>query len=174
MPKERRCNSCLSQFISFYNRAYCLNCKKSSSKCPHGTKKGRCKIDGCFGNEICEHKEHNQKCSICKPGVKDADKLNASIRNLMKGKNIRIKTKEFILSLTSAKDLSLLINYFKQNLIEEYLSVDECQLDHIKPKFQFNLNNYQELLECCHYKNLRFISEKANLSKGCKYIKNNL
>ena len=174
MPKERRCNSCLSQFISFYNRAYCLDCKKSLPKCPHGTKKGRCKIDGCFGNEICEHKEHNQKCSICKPGVKDADKLNASIRNLMKGKNIRIKTKEFILSLTSAKDLLLLIDYFKQNLIEENLSVDECQLDHIKPKSQFNLNNYQELLECCHYTNLRFISEKANLSKGCKYIKKDL
>lgn len=171
MPKERLCNSCLSPFISSYNRAYCSDCKKSSPKCPHGTKKGRCKIDGCFGNEICEHKEHNQKCSICKPGVKDADKLNASIRNLMKGKNIRAKTIEFILSLTSASDLPSLINYFKENLIKEDLSVDECQLDHIKPKSQFNLKNREELLECCHYTNLRFISEKANLSKGCKYVK---
>ena len=169
MPKERFCNSCANPFISSYNRAYCGDCKKSSLKCPHGTKKGRCKIDGCFGNEICEHKEHNQKCSICKPGVKEADKLNASIRNFMNGKNIRQNTKEFILSLTSVSDLPTLFIYFKQNLIDENLKIDQCQLDHIKPKSQFNLKNHEELLECCHYTNLKFISEKANLSKGCKF-----
>lgn len=169
MPIERLCNTCAIPFISSFNRAYCEKCKKNSPKCPHGTKKGRCKIDGCFGNEICEHKEHNQKCSICKPGVKEADKLNAAIRKFMKGVNIRQKTKDFILSLTSAKDLDTLFTYFNQNLIEEDLIVDQCQLDHIKPKSQFNLKNHKELLECCHYTNLRFISEKANLSKGCKY-----
>jgi len=170
MPKERICNNCSIVFISHYNRASCDSCKKNKPKCPHGTHKGRCKIDGCFGNEICEHKEHKQKCPICKPGVNIADKLNSHIRNFMKGKNIRIKTVEYILLYTSVPNLSVLFEHLSKNLIKNKLNIDECQLDHIRPKATFNLKNKDELLQCCHYTNLEFIKEHDNLSKGSKWI----
>lgn len=169
MPKVRNCIKCSIQFISCYNRVSCENCKKNKPKCEHGTHKGRCKIDGCYGNEICHHKVHKQKCPICKPGVNIADKLNGHIRNFMKEKKIQEKTMIYILQYTSAPDLSTLFTHLRKNLIVNNLTIDECQLDHIKPKAQFNLKNINELLECCHYTNLEFIEEHKNLSKGCKW-----
>ena len=169
MPKEKECKGCSVIFMSSFNRVRCEKCKIDKPKCPHGTHKGRCKIDGCFGNEICEHKEHKQKCSICKPGVKEADKLNACIISFMKGKKIMEKTKLFILGYTSVSSLDVLYSHLNKNLIENKISIDKCQLDHIKPKSQFNLKNRDELLECCHYTNLEFIEEFKNLSKGSKW-----
>jgi hypothetical protein len=169
MPKQKNCKICLIEFNSQYGRAYCDDCKSHSQKCPHGTKKGRCKIDGCFGQEICIHKQHKQKCKYCKPNMYIADKLNSSIRSLCKGKNIQQKTKEFILQYTSAPSLEILKEHLLNN-IDINLSIEYCHLDHIIPKKNFNLANIDELLECCHYTNLQFIHETLNLSKGSKIL----
>lgn len=172
MPTNKNCQECGILFESRYNRIRCDVCdevKKRGKKCSHGTKKGRCKQDGCYGNEICEHKNHKQKCPICKPGMKEADKLNAHIINFMKGKAIRQSTKEYILKYSSAPDLPTLKAHLEQNLISKNLKIEDCQLDHKKPKARFDLSITSELLKCCHYKNLQFIDSRENLQKGCKY-----
>lgn len=169
MPKQRICKFCNIEFTSYYNKVGCDSCRKPSLKCPHGTKKGRCKIDGCFGNEICLHKQHKQKCPICKPGINIADKLNASIIRFMNNANIKKNTINFILEYTSVPSLEVLKEHLSQNLNDE-LSISNCHLDHIIPKANFNLKNKNELLECCHYTNLQFIHETLNLSKGCKLL----
>ena len=166
MPSTKICKDCNKEFESHYGRIRCDKCKKPSVKCPHGTKKGRCKIDGCFGNEICEHKNHYQKCHICKPGMLIADKLNAYIRNFMKGNKIRSNTKKFILEYSSAPDLETLKIHLDSSLSKNNLKIDDCHLDHIKCKALYNLKDDVQLKQCCHYKNLQFISSTDNLKKG--------
>ena len=174
MSKEKTCKNCSIIFIPRNgNCLYCLDCKKTSNKCPHGTKKGRCKIDGCFGSEICAHKQHKQKCIICKPGMMNADKLNRCIISFIEKKKIREDTIKYILEYTSAESLDILQEYFQKNLEEineKYgITHKECHLDHIKPKNKFNLKNKEELLECCKYTNLQFIPISENLKKGSKW-----
>lgn len=82
---------CGNSFTSKNGRLKCDKCYIPRPKCPHGTKKGRCKIDGCDGNEICDHKNHKQKCHICKPNMHIVDNLNAKIISFMKGKKIQKK-----------------------------------------------------------------------------------
>ena len=175
MPsKEKTCKSCQVSFIPRNgNVCYCIDCKKPSIKCPHGTKKGRCKIDGCFGNEICEHKNHKQKCNICKPGVLVADKLNKCIINLITDKKIKKDTIDFILNYVGIRDIDDVKNYFKQKLELTGHTIDKCQLDHIRPKSMFNLANPKELLECCSYSNLQFLEASVNLRKCNKWSSEN-
>jgi len=45
----------------------------------------------------------------------------------------------------------------------------EWEIDHIKPISKFNLNNENELLECCNYKNLQPLWKIENRSKFNKY-----
>lgn len=102
----KQCVRCYEEFVPRNKHCdLCSVCKKPN-KCQHGTSKGRCKIDGCFGNEICEHKQHNQKCVICRPGVKELDKLNSIIRRIInklaqnsddKCVKIQQKTKDFLM-----------------------------------------------------------------------------
>ena len=168
--KSKTCCKCGIIFLAKNgNVEYCLDCKSPSVKCPHGTKKGRCKIDGCFGNEICEHKNHNQKCPICKPGVLEADKLNKLLFSLMNGKKIREASRNFILEHIGMDDIDEVKEYFTKKL--EGLNISKCHLDHIKPKSKFDLS--KELNECCNYSNLQFINKKDNLKKNNKWTDEN-
>ena len=46
---------------------YCKPCN-GASFCEHGKYKGRCKIDGCFGGQLCEHKIIKYYCTPCGGG----------------------------------------------------------------------------------------------------------
>lgn len=46
----------------------------------------------------------------------------------------------------------------------------EWEIDHIKPISLFNLNNDDELFECCNYKNLQPLWKIDNIKKSNKYI----
>ena len=46
---------------------------------------------------------------------------------------------------------------------------DNIHIDHIKPISQFDLDNQDEFLECCHYTNLQPLLIKDNLSKNNKW-----
>lgn len=45
----------------------------------------------------------------------------------------------------------------------------EWEIDHIKPISLFNLNNDNELFECCNYNNLQPLWKKDNIKKSNKY-----
>jgi hypothetical protein len=179
---EKPCIKCYSLFIPRNkNCDICTNCKKPN-KCEHGTSKGRCKIDGCFGNEICEHKQHKQKCTICKPGVKDIDKLNAIMRKLIVKivtnkdcSRIQEKTKKFISDLFVVDNFINVIEICQKKIqiYEEYfkqpLNINYFQIDHIKPKSKFNLMNQLQFAQCCHHTNLQIVPKHTNLQKNNKW-----
>jgi hypothetical protein len=183
----KTCIRCYSEFSPRNgNCDLCMICKKPN-KCVHGTSKGRCKIDGCFGKEICIHKEHKQKCSICKPGVKELDKLNSIIRKIIKNlskndndyNNIEQfnrmlpKTKSFIMNLwrvdeftTVVKICSQFITSYEEN--GKKFEIDYYHIDHIIPKSRFNLTNKEEFYMCCNYNNLQILNKHENLKKSNK------
>lgn len=173
MPQQKNCCECGISFLSKYNKDRCDECNKAKKKgnyyCSHGRNKDRCVEGDCHGSEMCEHKKHKQKCPICKPGMKEADTLNAHIKRFMANAKIRQTTKDYILKYSSAPDLETLRKHLSKNIDEKGLKIEECHLDHIKPKKCFDLSKESELLACCHYKNLQFIPAKENLKKGKKY-----
>lgn len=179
---EKRCTRCYASFIPRNkNCDFCTDCKKPN-KCIHATTKGRCKIDGCFGNEICKHKQHKQKCSICKPGIKELDKLNSIMRKLV----IKIasnkdftktqeKTKQFITNLFGVENFAGVVKICKDKIkiYEEHykqaLDINYFQVDHIKPKSKFNLLDQKEFAQCCHHTNLQIVDKHQNLKKNNKW-----
>ena len=50
----------------------------------------------------------------------------------------------------------------------------EWHIDHIKPCVSFNLLDENEQKKCFHYTNLQPLWASENLSKGCKYIDENI
>jgi hypothetical protein len=191
---EKLCKTCYASFVPRNkNCDHCTVCKKPN-KCEHGTTKGRCKIDGCFGNEICEHKQHKQKCSICKPGVKELDKLNSIMRKIIHKiaphiqkptheltnhfTKLQTHTKDFIIKLFAVETFTEVIEICKKKIIayeEHYkhpLDINYYQIDHIKPKSKFDFSIPQEFAKCCHHTNLQIVDKHENLHKNNKWSEN--
>ena len=64
------------------------------------------------------------------------------------------------------------INYFKsyiESKFEEGMTWDNIHLDHIKPVSQFDLNNFDEFLDCCSYCNFQPLIAIDNLRKSGRW-----
>ena len=59
-------------------------------------------------------------------------------------------------------------NYIKSKMAEE-MTFNNIHFDHIKPISAFNLNDMDELLDCCHYSNFQPLLANDNLCKNCKW-----
>ena len=59
-------------------------------------------------------------------------------------------------------------DFIKSKMTEE-MTFDNIHYDHIKPVSVFNLEDENELLDCCHYTNFQPLLAKDNLSKNCKW-----
>jgi hypothetical protein len=62
--------------------------------------------------------------------------------------------------------------YFKEYISKKMtteMTFENIHYDHIKPVSVFNLNNPDELLECCHYTNFQPLLATDNLEKSNKW-----
>ena len=62
--------------------------------------------------------------------------------------------------------------YFREYIQKKMtpdMNWDNIHYDHIKPISKFDLNNADELLECCHYSNFQPLLETDNLEKSNKW-----
>jgi hypothetical protein len=68
------------------------------------------------------------------------------------------------------------IRYFEAKFTEgmTWENHGEWHIDHIKPCASFNLLDEEEQKKCFHYTNLQPLWAADNLSKGCKYIDDNI
>ena len=58
--------------------------------------------------------------------------------------------------------------YIKSKMTDE-MTFENIHYDHIKPVSVFNLEEEEELLDCCHYSNFQPLLAKDNLCKSCKW-----
>ena len=99
--------------------------------------------------------------------------MRTRISKLLKQKNAD-KYNKFYSYLGCNKEEFIL--YFQAKFTEgmTWENHGEWHIDHIKPCSLFNLLNEEEQKKCFHYTNLQPLWAFENLSKGCKYINENL
>ena len=116
---------------------------------------------------------YNKKRYNTDPYFKTVFCLRTRILKLLKLKNAD-KFNKFYDYLGCTKQE--FIEYFQQKFKEgmTWENHGEWHIDHIKPCASFNLLNEEEQKKCFHYTNLQPLWASENLSKGCKFIDNNI
>ena len=164
-----------------YNRAY-YQANKNKYKCEHNREKSKCKE--CGGSSICEHNKHKRICKECGgSGICEHNKRKTQCKECLsvneyliilqrRWLNRIIKSHNIAKTKPSIEYLGCSAEYFK-NYIEEKMinemNWDNIHLDHIKPVSKFNLENMDELLDCCHYSNFQPLLSSDNLIKHNKW-----
>lgn len=117
--------------------------------------------------------EYEKKRKITDPEFKLLKTLRSRLGNAINRQN-SIKSDSTIELLGCS--VSFLKGYlaykFKEGMIWE--NHGEWHIDHIKPCASFNLLDEEEQKKCFHYTNLQPLWASENLSKGCKYIDENI
>jgi hypothetical protein len=176
--RKDRCKMCGGVGICEHNRrkSDCILCG-GSQICEHKKRKSRCKE--CGGSEICEHnrekrncKECNEKLCVVRYHSKQIKKYLTSTRyEKIKNHyndNLGCTVEEFIDHIKKKMD------YFNTYLsTSEQMTLNNIHLDHIKPISKFNLDDADEILECCHYSNIQPLLSESNLTKANKWTEEN-
>lgn len=113
----------------------------------------------------CEHNKGKGQCCICNPQRYLVNLQRSSIKRMIKISNLS-KIKPTIAYLGCSAE------YFKEYLqkkMTDEMTFENIHIDHIKPVSQFNLNDPDEFLHCCHYTNLQPLLAKDNLEKNNKW-----
>ena len=79
---------------------------------------------------------------------------------------------KFIKNQSTLDYLGCTIEHFKEFIMskmEKDTCIDDMHIDHIKPVSLFNLEDINELKECCHYTNFQFLTSNVNLYKSNKW-----
>ena len=117
--------------------------------------------------------EYNKKRYNNDPYFKVVTSIRTRISKLLRQKNAD-KNNNFYEHLGCSKDY--FIEYFEAKFKEgmSWENHGEWHIDHIKPCASFNLLDEEEQKKCFHYTNLQPLWASENLSKGCKFIDDNI
>ena len=161
---KSQCRDCGGSRICEHNRikSTCRDCG-GSQICEHERRKSKCR--DCGGGSICEHGRRKSECRYCSPYLYQIQLQRRSINRIMRQTNIE-KTKPSIEYLGCS--VEYFHNYIKSKMTEG-MTFDNIHYDHIKPVASFNLEDEDELLNCCHYTNFQPLLAKDNLCKNCKW-----
>lgn len=159
------CKDCKGTAICEHDRIKysCKNCK-GTAICEHNKRKRLCLE--CNGNGICEHLKRYDACKICYADKYLIKLQRDCIKRIFKNSTKCIKNK------CTLDYLGCSIEYFKSFIFEkmtEDMSIENIHLDHIKPISSFNLDDENELQQCCHYTNFQPLLVKDNLNKSNKW-----
>ena len=187
--RKSQCKDCGGSEICVHNRrkSYCKDCD-GSQICEHNRDKRQCKDCGgsqicehnrmksqckdCGGSRICEHNRIKSYCKDCEPELYIVNLQRVHIRRCFNNSNLN-KTNPSISYLDC--DIKYFKEYFqkKMDIFNKYSEIemtwDNIHIDHIKPVSSFNLDDPEELLDCCHYSNLQPLLAEINLNKSCKW-----
>jgi len=159
-----KCKDCGGASICEHNRerSKCKDCG-GSQICEHNRERSKCK--DCGGSSICEHNRRRSLCKDCSPMLYLVSLQRSNIHRIIKQSNLE-KTKPTIEYLGCSAE------YFKsyiQSKMTGEMNFDNIHFDHIKPISKFDLNDENELLECCHYTNFQPLLANDNLIKSNKW-----
>jgi hypothetical protein len=116
---------------------------------------------------------YNKKKYNTDPYFKVVCCMRSRISKLLKQKNADKYNKFYNYLGCSKQDFILYFQAkFKEGMTWE--NHGEWHIDHIKPCSSFNLLNEEEQKKCFHYTNLQPLWASENISKGCKYVDQNL
>jgi hypothetical protein len=113
----------------------------------------------------CEHNKERRKCKICNLQLYLVNIQRHAVKRVLKQSNLT-KTKHTIEYLGC--DSEYFKNYIQNKMTDE-MTFENIHIDHVKPVSQFNLNDEEQFLDCCHYTNLQPLLAKDNLEKNNKW-----
>ena len=116
---------------------------------------------------------YNKKKYNTDPYFKVVCCMRSRISKLLKQKNAD-KYNKFYNYLGCSKQDFILYFQAKFKEVMTWENHGEWHIDHIKPCSSFNLLNEEEQKKCFHYTNLQPLWASENLSKGSKYVDQNL
>jgi len=120
----------------------------------------------------CEHSKRKWRCKICNLNMYLVDLNRVNVKRVLKPSS-QNKTKSSIDYLGC--DVEYFIDYFKKKMDlwnennEIKMNWDNIHLDHIKPVSVFNLDEENELNNCCNYTNYQPLLIEDNLRKNNKW-----
>jgi hypothetical protein len=117
--------------------------------------------------------EYEKKRKLIDPEFKIVKTLRSRLGNAIRRQNsIKNNTTIELLGCSVSFLKGYLEAKFKEGMT--WGNHGEWHIDHIKPCASFNLLDEEEQKKCFHYTNLQPLWASENLSKGCKYIDNNV
>jgi len=117
--------------------------------------------------------EYEKKRKLIDPNFKLLKTLRSRLGSAIKSQNSNKNNTTIELLGCSVSFLKgFLEAKFKEGMTWE--NHGKWHIDHIKPCASFNLLDEEEQKKCFHYTNLQPLWASVNLSKGCKYIDDNI
>ena len=169
------CKECNGSQICIHQRRKerCFECSENPKDfCIHKKYKNICKE--CNGSSICLHNREKNKCKDCNLELYLIKIQRDQIRRCFSYTTLT-KNKKSIDYLGCS--IEYFVKYFeeKMNLYnlnkqeKDKMNFDNIHIDHIKPISKFFLNEEDEFLKCCNYKNLQPLLISENLKKSNKW-----
>jgi len=169
------CKECKGTQICIHNKRIerCFECKENPSDfCIHKRYKNICKE--CNGTSICIHNREKNKCKDCNLQLYLIKIQRDHIRRCFQYSTLNKKNKSIEYLGCS---IEYFVKYFQDKIDlfnidkkdQDKMTIYNIHIDHIKPISKFYLDEEDEFLKCCNYKNLQPLLIKDNLEKNSKW-----
>ena len=169
------CKECKGTQICIHNKRIerCFECKENPSDfCIHKRRKEFCKE--CNGSQVCIHNRHKFNCKDCNLQLYLIKIQRDHIRRCFQYSTLNKKNKSIEYLGCS---IEYFVKYFQDKIDlfnidkkdQDKMTIYNIHIDHIKPISKFYLDEEDEFLKCCNYKNLQPLLIKDNLEKNSKW-----